>query len=260
MDTTTLPLWVVLASVAGALMIVAPIHPVAMTVLFTVCRHVGIAAASSTILRVAQTLPGIDLVTRTSSFITSLSARSNQDIAGKVLLKAQHGCIIFLSHQWAPQHSLHEPAKHLSDILLADNKWHPRRSFQEFQDQVNYIGLPQVYHHWFWQLWYFLWLGCSQRSAKPTRVSWITFITGSSIWISYWCMDSGYWISTLLSHSIPWQSLRCAPSLQLNCRTIWNPIAQILTNHCLLNSTLVICGLLLSWLQEDSMVFSYYQE
>jgi hypothetical protein len=33
-----------------------------------------------------------------------------------------------------------------------------------------------------------------------------------------------------------------------------------LTNHCLLNSTLVICGLLLSWLQEDSMVFSYYQE
>jgi hypothetical protein len=81
-------LWVVLALVAGALMIVAPICPVAMTVLVTVYRHVGIAAASSTALRVAWTLPGINLMTATSSLIISPSARSNQDVAGKVLLKA----------------------------------------------------------------------------------------------------------------------------------------------------------------------------
>jgi hypothetical protein len=92
-----MPLWVVLALVAGSLTIVAPIHPVAMTVLIAVCRHVGVTAASSATLRVARTLPGIDLVTGTSSLIASPSARSNQDIAGKVLLKAQRGHIIFLS-------------------------------------------------------------------------------------------------------------------------------------------------------------------
>jgi hypothetical protein len=63
MDATTMPLWVVLALVAGAPTTVAPICPVAVTVLVTVCRHVDIAAATSAALRAARTLPGIDLVT-----------------------------------------------------------------------------------------------------------------------------------------------------------------------------------------------------
>jgi hypothetical protein len=41
--------------------------------------------------------PWIHLVTGTSSLIASLSARSNRDVAGKVLLKARHGRIILLS-------------------------------------------------------------------------------------------------------------------------------------------------------------------
>jgi hypothetical protein len=48
-----------------------------------------------------------------------------------------------------PWHSLCEPAEHLSDILLADDKWHRCGSFQEPQDQVNHTGLLQVYRHWF---------------------------------------------------------------------------------------------------------------
>ncbi len=44
------------------------------------------------------------------------------------------------------------------------------------------------------------------------------------------------------------------PEMCTKFRMIWNPIAQILTNHCLLNITLVTCRLLLSWLQEESMV------
>jgi hypothetical protein len=71
MEATTMSLWVVLASVAGAPTIVAPIHPVAVTLLVAVCRHVGITAASSAALRVTQTRPGIDLVTGTSSLIAS---------------------------------------------------------------------------------------------------------------------------------------------------------------------------------------------
>jgi hypothetical protein len=90
-------LWAVLASVAGAPMLVAPIHPVAVKVLIPVCRRVGVAAASSAALRVARTLPGIDLVTGTSSPIASPSARLNRDVTGKVLLKARRGRIIFLS-------------------------------------------------------------------------------------------------------------------------------------------------------------------
>jgi hypothetical protein len=81
-------LWVVVALVVGAPMIVAPIHPVAVTVLITVYRHIGIATTSSAALRVTQALPGIDLVTGTSSLIVSPSVRSNRDVAGKVLLKA----------------------------------------------------------------------------------------------------------------------------------------------------------------------------
>jgi hypothetical protein len=69
-------------------MIVAPIHPVAVTVLVTVCCHVGVTATSSAALRVTWTLPVIDLVTRTSSLIASPSARSNRNVVGKVLLKA----------------------------------------------------------------------------------------------------------------------------------------------------------------------------
>jgi hypothetical protein len=88
MNATTMSLWVVLALVVGAPMIVAPIHPVAATVLITVCCHVGVAATSSAALRVTWTLPGIDLVTRTSSLIASTSTRSNRNIVGKVLLKA----------------------------------------------------------------------------------------------------------------------------------------------------------------------------
>jgi hypothetical protein len=78
MDATTMPLWVVPALVVGAPTIVAPIRPVAVTVLVAVCHHVGIATTSSSALRVTQTLPGTDLVTRTSSLIASLSARSNR--------------------------------------------------------------------------------------------------------------------------------------------------------------------------------------
>jgi hypothetical protein len=69
-DITTIPLWVVLAST-----IVAPIRPVAVKVLVAVCHHVGVAPASSAALRVAWTLPGITLVTRTSSLTASLSVR-----------------------------------------------------------------------------------------------------------------------------------------------------------------------------------------
>jgi hypothetical protein len=48
-----------------------------VTVLVAVCRHVGIAAASSAALRVTQTLPGITLVTGTSCLTASLSVRSS---------------------------------------------------------------------------------------------------------------------------------------------------------------------------------------
>ncbi len=78
MDAKTMLLWVVLALVVGAPMTVAPIRPVAVTAL-------------------NRTLPGIDLVTGTNSLIASLSARSNRDVARKVLSKARCGRIIFLS-------------------------------------------------------------------------------------------------------------------------------------------------------------------
>jgi hypothetical protein len=90
-------LWVVLALVVGAPMTVAPIRPVAVTALVIACHHIDVAAASSAMLRVNWTLPGIDLVTGTNSLIASLSARSNRDVARKVLSKARRGRIIFLS-------------------------------------------------------------------------------------------------------------------------------------------------------------------
>jgi hypothetical protein len=85
-------LWVVLASVEGAPTTVAPIRPVAVTSLVTVCRHVDVAAASSDALRVAQTLPGIDLVTGTNSLIASLTfcQRHNVDALSFCLVPDAH--------------------------------------------------------------------------------------------------------------------------------------------------------------------------